>query len=97
LIETLLASHPRLHRGEVEAIVLAQELQVLLLIDEATGRRLAGHLGLKYIGLLGVLIQAKKDGLIPAVKPLMDQTIQKGFFVSKPVYQQVLIEANEAE
>ena len=45
-----------LDRGESEAIVLAKELQLILLIDEKKGRAIAKNMGLSIIGLLGVLI-----------------------------------------
>jgi len=42
--------------GESEAIVLAKELDMILLIDEKKGRNIAKNMGLEIIGLLGVLI-----------------------------------------
>jgi len=49
-----------LDEGEAEAIVLAIGIKAdLLLIDERRGRAIADHFGLKYIGLLGAIIEAK--------------------------------------
>ena len=55
----------RLDPGEMEAIALCTTLErPLLLIDEAAGRRLAGQLGIRYTGVLGILVVAYQRGLI---------------------------------
>ena len=41
--------------GETEAIALALELGLRLIIDEKTGRKIATQKGVKIIGLLGIL------------------------------------------
>ena len=83
--------------GEVEAIALAVEMSAdKLLIDERQGREAAERLNLRCTGVLGVLIAAKGRKLIPEVKPLLDQLIhQAGFWVAKPLYDQVLKIAGE--
>ena len=45
-----------LDAGEAEAIALTLEIEAaLLLLDERLGRETAQHLGLRYVGLIGVL------------------------------------------
>lgn len=83
--------------GEAEAIALAVEMQAdQVLIDEHRGRLVAGRLNLRYIGILGILIEAKNKGLITEVKPLLDALINEaGFWVAEPLYNSVLQLANE--
>ncbi|MEB4591768.1 hypothetical protein VSS37_12315 [Candidatus Thiothrix sp. Deng01] len=45
-----------LGHGEAEAIALADEHQMILLVDEKKARKAAKNMGLKIIGLLGVLL-----------------------------------------
>lgn len=86
-----------LDQGESETIALAIESKAdLLLMDERRGRTIASNLGLKSIGLLGVLMEAKYRGFIPAVKPIVDDLIVKaGFWVSKELYASILRAARE--
>jgi len=85
--------------GEAEAVVLAVELKAeLLLIDERKGRAIADRLGANSIGLLGVLVKAKHDGLIPAVGPVMDSLMTKaGFWISQELYDHILQVSGERE
>ena len=77
---------------EAEAIALAIELKAgLLLLDERRGRTVASRFGIKFIGILGVLIEAKHKGVISAVKPVLDDLIlAAGFWVKQPLYSRVL-------
>jgi predicted nucleic acid-binding protein len=86
-----------LDRGESESIVLAIELQAdALLIDEKKGRKIARELGVEVTGLLGVLLEAKLEGIIEAIKPLMDDLIyQAEFRISPRLYKDILDKAME--
>ena len=86
-----------LDAGEAEAIALAIEIDPeLLLMDEKRGRETARHLDLEYIGIIGVLIEAKHSGLVAAIRPHLDSLRQEaGFFISNVLYQRVLRDAGE--
>lgn len=85
------------HAGEAEAIALALEVRPdWLLIDDSDGRRLAKQEGAPVIGLMGVLLLAKQQGLLPNVKPMIDALESKaGFYLSAAVRNEVLRLAGE--
>jgi len=83
--------------GEAAAIALAVELKAnLLLLDERRGRTVAARFGLRFVGLLGLLIEAKRKGCLAAVKPILEDLVMKaGFWVSQQLYTRVLEVAGE--
>ncbi|WP_019503028.1 DUF3368 domain-containing protein [Pseudanabaena sp. PCC 6802] len=83
--------------GEAEAIALALEVHAdWVLIDERRGRLLAASLKLRYTGILGILVEAKSQGLIAKVKPLLDAlSNEAGFWVAEPLYKHILQLVNE--
>ena len=82
---------------EAEAIALAETYpNARLLIDERKGRRVARSLGLRTTGTAGVLLTAKKEGLIPLVQPVLDAMIEEhGLHFSKALRAAALREAGE--
>jgi len=88
-----------LDAGEAEAIALAVEVKAdLLLMDERLGRETAQHLGCRVTGVIGVLVEAKRKGILPKVKsPLDALRDEAGFRVSERPCARVLGDAGEAE
>lgn len=82
---------PSLDQGEAEVIVLSKELGAgLIIIDELTARKVAIMMGLPVIGAAGLLMHAKRTGLIKEVKPLLDDMILKGIRYKESFYREVL-------
>lgn len=83
-------------RGEAEAIVLAREHGLTLIIDDLAGRRAAAARGVRITGSAGVLRLAKYTGRLPLVQPALDEMIGLGLRLSASLYRQILADAGEA-
>ena len=92
-----LVLNQRLQQGEREALALAVELSAdAVLMDERAGRLVADDLGLKSIGVLGILVQAKTSGLLPTIKPLLERLQSRlRFWIAPALVQQILRKASE--
>ncbi|HEX3127256.1 MAG TPA: DUF3368 domain-containing protein [Thermoanaerobaculia bacterium] len=86
-----------LDRGEAETLALAVELKaVLVLLDEKEGRHAASRLGLSPLGVLGILLQAKRLGKIQEIRSCLDALRQQaGFFLGDRLYRDILEQAGE--
>ncbi len=82
--------------GESQAIALAIELNAdYLIIDERHGRATARGYGISIIGLLGVLIAAKRAKHIAMVKPIIERVVANGFRLNSSLLAEVLEELGE--
>lgn len=92
------ALQQELDTGEAEAIVLALETHAeMLVMDERVGRETARHLGVRCIGLIGVLIAAKRRRLVSDVRSHLDALRHiAGFRVDAELYVRVLKDEGEA-
>ena len=83
--------------GEAEAIALAQELKAdHLLMDERKGRRLATAQGVSVVGLVGVILIAKREGFIGSARTLLLRLEQEsGIYLSENVRETALRSVGE--
>jgi predicted nucleic acid-binding protein len=77
-----------LDAGESEVLVLAQELKATAAIDERRGRALADELGVPQTGTVGILLTAKRHGVISSVTPLLDLLGARGVRLSARLYKE---------
>lgn len=86
----------KLHAGEVEVMILAQEQKAdLVVIDDNAAKKTAKYLGLTVTGTLGVLIKAKKQGMIEELYPLLTEMKGHGFYIASELETIVLEQAGE--
>ncbi|MEQ9354484.1 MAG: DUF3368 domain-containing protein [Coleofasciculus chthonoplastes F3-SA18-01] len=80
----------KLDPGEREAILLAEELKAnLVILDDKAARRIALERGLIIIGLLGILKDAARAGLLD-LEITFEQLREVGFWVAPSLLEQLL-------
>ncbi|HSS48261.1 MAG TPA: DUF3368 domain-containing protein [Thermoanaerobaculia bacterium] len=86
-----------LGRREAAAIALALELKLRrILIDEREGSRTVERSGLEPLGILGVLLRAKREGHLESVKEMMIALRDEvGFYIRRDLFAKVLQLAGE--
>jgi len=83
-------------KGEASAIALAAEMEdCLLIIDDLKGRKVAEQIGLKIIGTIGVIVDAKLAGIIPSVKPILAKIKQTNFRITDKLERLIIEKAGE--
>jgi predicted nucleic acid-binding protein len=81
--------------GEAEAIALASELGHRIVLDDLQARAAGKNLGLRVIGTIGILLKAKRAGIILALKPLLDDLELNGFYLGDALKGEALRLAGE--
>lgn len=86
-----------LDAGETDVITAALELGLTcVLLDEKKARRIASlAYGLHVKGTVGLLVEAKRRGLIAAVRPHLEGMICGGYFLGPNLVAACLDAANE--
>ena len=83
-------------KGEASAIALAVESgDCLLIIDDLKGRKFALQLGITIIGTIGLIIDAKLQGIIPSVIPIISKIKITNFRITEQLEQLILNKAGE--
>ena len=82
--------------GESEVIAYALQTEgVRPLLDDAEGKSCALAHGLKPLGTAGLLVLAKRSGLIQSVKPALGIIREKGLWISDSVVATIVRSAGE--
>jgi len=86
----------RLDLGEQQAVALAYEHGALLVIDDSLGRAAARRLNLAVTGVVGLVIRASKEGLVPCVRSLLEEMRQHNYWLSDELLEIATRLAGEA-
>ena len=88
----------KLGRGEASVLALARDRRdwCLLLMDDSTARVRARGSGFAVMGVVGILMAAKREGLVPEVGSLLERIRTSGFRLSDSVLRSALAEAGES-
>ena len=88
-------AHLDLGESAAIALYLNQKADALL-IDESLGREVAAKLGVRTIGILGILIEARRRKFIPDVKTILERLeSEAGFWIAPSLRTRVLQLAGE--
>jgi hypothetical protein len=86
-----------LDAGEAEALALAIERQAdLMLVDEVEARRVAELYGIAKTGVIGLLIRAKQENIVPSLRAELDRLRSVGaFWIADGLFEKALAAVGE--
>jgi predicted nucleic acid-binding protein len=88
--------YPELGPGESGALDLARALpDAIVILDDGAARAWAARLGIRSVGTVGILIEAKRHGHIERVAPDLDRLAKLGFRMGPALRQRALAECGE--
>jgi predicted nucleic acid-binding protein len=67
----------------------------MAILDDQQARRCAQVLKVQTQGTLGLVLVAKQQGLVPAVRPVLEQLKQAGMYMSDRLEAHILAAAGE--
>ena len=65
------------------------------IIDDLAGRRCAASMGIPVRGTLGIVLLAKRKGIIPNARPVIEALIRSGMYLSSRVLDEALARVGE--
>lgn len=88
---------PQLDKGEASTLraALAHGETALVLLDDLTARREALRLGVSITGTAGIVVEARRAGLIRAARPVFERLADEGFHLGTELVEAVLAELRE--
>lgn len=85
-----------LDAGESEVIVLTLETEgAEAVLDDRAARREARNFGVKVVDTVGIVLRAKRSGLISQAAPVLEALSDHGFWMSNQLIEHALRRAGE--
>lgn len=82
--------------GESQVLAYADvNSQFEAVLDDLQARRCARALRILTTGTLGIILRAKKRGLVPRARPIVEELIQTGMYLDPDLVESTLAEVGE--
>lgn len=85
----------RLGAGERGVLAVGRERNAIVILDDGPARSAANRLGLRVTGTVGVLVQARRQGVLPALRPVLDRLDAGKFRMSRDLREWALAQCGE--
>lgn len=88
-------AHWDLGAGESQVLSYCLAHDSVAVLDDGEARACAQSLGIPLIGTLGIILRARKQGIVPAARPLVSRVVAVGSRLSVELVEAVLREVGE--
>lgn len=85
----------RLGAGESATLALAHAHHLEAIVDDLAGRKCAAGLAIPVRGTLGIVLAAKQRGFIPAARPVLEELMGAGLYLSRRILDHALRRVGE--
>jgi hypothetical protein len=86
----------KIDKGEAEAIALFSVMKAdFLLLDDLKGRQTAKSFGFPVVGTIGILVSARKKGIIDNLPSVLEALQKHKFYITDEVLKKALALINE--
>lgn len=81
--------------GESQVLAYCLADRHLAVLDDGEARGAAQVLSVPVIGTLGIVLRARRAGLVPAARPLVERLLECGSYLSSELVRQALAKVGE--
>lgn len=81
--------------GEASVLQLARQHRCAVLLDDLAARNQAKRAGTPVLGTCGLLVLARRQGMVGPLAPILDDLSRSGYYLGKALIEQTLERAGE--